>query len=330
MLATRFTELVGCTAPIQQAPMGAIASPELAAAVSEAGGLGMVGTSRPHIGSRALADLVACLSARTSRPFGVNFVFAPAARARIGTQEQLEMVSLAARTARLIDFSYSQPDCRLIAAVHAEGALACWQVGSREEAVAAVEAGSDLVAAQGTEAGGRIGGTVGLLALLDEVLDAVDVPVLAAGGIGTARAMAAALAAGADGVRIGTRFLGAEEADAHPEYVEALMAARPCDTIYTTAFSRYWNIPQRVLRSSVLAAEAFEGSVVGEQMTVDGTWCRIRRFGPVAVTRSTRGSIEAMMLSAGESVGGVHRVQPAGEIVRELVSGACRLLHRWC
>jgi hypothetical protein len=71
------------------------------------------------------------------------------------------------------------------------------------------------------------------------------------------------------------------------------------DTVCTRRFSRCWDIPQRVLRSSVTAVETFEGSIIGEQMVVDGTWCRIRRFGPVSVTRSTRGCIEAMMLSAG-------------------------------
>jgi hypothetical protein len=77
------------------------------------------------------------------------------------------------------------------------------------------------------------------------------------------------------------------------------------------------------------AVEAFDGGVVGEQMTIDGGWCRIRRFGPVAVTRSTRGCIAAMMLSAGESVGGIQRVQPAGAIVQELVCGAEQLLGQW-
>jgi len=91
------------------------------------------------------------------------------------------------------------------------------------------------------------------------------VPVLAAGGIGTGRAMAAALAAGADGVRVGTRFVAATEAAAHPEYVAALIASQAEDTIYTTAFSRSWpDAPHRVLRSCVKAAEAFQGDTVGE------------------------------------------------------------------
>jgi NAD(P)H-dependent flavin oxidoreductase YrpB (nitropropane dioxygenase family) len=124
--------------------------------------------------------------------------------------------------------------------VHAGGALACWQVGSREEAIAAAEAGCDFVIAQGVEAGGHVRGTTPAMTLLGEVIAAVDVPVLAAGGIGTGRAMATALAAGADGVRVGTRFVAAAEAAVHPAYVAARIGAEAQDTAYTEAFSVGW------------------------------------------------------------------------------------------
>src|SRR5207248_5682729 len=106
--------------------------------------------------------------------------------------------------------------------VHAGKALAAWQVGSLEEAQAAVDAGCDFIVAQGVEAGGHVRGRISLLPLLDEVLPVVGIPVVAAGGIGTARAMAAALAAGASAVRVGTRFVAAVESEAHPHYKEAL------------------------------------------------------------------------------------------------------------
>ncbi|MBV9480673.1 MAG: nitronate monooxygenase [Acidobacteria bacterium] len=123
-------------------------------------------------------------------------------------------------------------------------------------------------------------GTIGLQALLDDVLEAVDVPVLAAGGIGTGRALAAALSAGASGVRIGTRFVAASEAGAHPMYIDRLIAAHAEDTIYTEAFSNKWpNAPHRVLRSSLASAEAFEGDVVGETPSLVGS--------PRAYTAST-------------------------------------------
>ena len=172
-------------------------------------------------------------------------------------------------------------------------------------------------------------GTVGVLALLDEVLEAVDVPVLAAGGIGSGRGLAAVLAAGADGARMGTRFLAAPEADAHPRYVAALIAAGPTDTVYGNTFNGWWDAPGRVLRSSVDAVEAFSGEIVGETPSLEGTREPLLRFYPDAINRGTTGTIEAMSLWAGESVGGVTRVQPAAEIVRELEVETERLLRRW-
>ena len=173
-------------------------------------------------------------------------------------------------------------------------------------------------------------GRIGLLALLGEVLDAVSVPVLAAGGIGTGRAMAAALAAGADGVRVGTRFVAAAEAGAHPAYVAALIAAAAQDTVCTEAFSFNWpNAPHRVLRSTVEAAQAFQGDIVGEWVSVDtGEREPIHRFACLPVHRHVTGAIEAMPHWAGESVDGVRRVQPAAEIVQELAGEAEALLRR--
>jgi NAD(P)H-dependent flavin oxidoreductase YrpB (nitropropane dioxygenase family) len=181
--------------------------------------------------------------------------------------------------------------------------------------------------AQGIAAGGHVRGAIGLQALLDDVLEAVDLPVLAAGGIGTGRAVAAALTAGASGVRVGTRFVAAIEADAHPVYIERLIAARAEDTVYTEAFSTNWpNAPHRVLRSCLAAAEAFEGEVVGEQPSLDGPPETVRRFDCLTVTRETTGHLEAMSLWAGESVGAVRRIEPAADILRELVEEAERAL----
>jgi nitronate monooxygenase len=326
MLATRFTDLVGCDVPIQQAGMGAVSPPELAAAVSNAGGLGMIGTARPGGSTVAgLGILLDQVRALTDRSFGVNFIVAPPL---LETTEP-ECVELAASAARLVEFTFAWPDPMLVERAHEQGALVSWQVGSCEEAMAAAEAGCDLIIAQGIAAGGHVCGRVGLLALLDEVLGAVDVPVLAAGGIGTGRAMAAALAAGADGVRVGTRFVAAAESDAHPVWVERLVAARAQDTVYTETFNVGWDYPHRVLRSCVEAAEAFSGEVVGEVPSVSGERVPLARFEPDVATRGTTGAIEACSLWAGESVGGVTRVQPAAEIVRELAEEAERLLRRW-
>lgn len=157
MISTRFTELVGCTLPIQQAGMGSVSPPELAAAVSEAGGLGMVGTARAGLAPATLASLLDRMRALAARPFGVNFLVSPVhLQGLYGRQPlDLECIAMAARAARVVEFFYGEPDGKLVEIVHQHGALACWQVGSRREAIAAAEVGCDFIVAQGIEAGGH-------------------------------------------------------------------------------------------------------------------------------------------------------------------------------
>lgn len=324
MLTTRFTDLVGCTVPIQQSPMGSFARPRLAAAVSAAGGLGMVVVTGegPERIARRLDEALEL----SPGPIGANFFLL------MCEPETLpECVATAAARAQVIDFFYREPDTALVAIVHAHEALASWQVGSREEALAAEAAGCDFIVAQGVEAGGHVRGHISLLTLLSEVLDAVNIPVLAAGGIGTGRAMAAVLAAGADGVRVGTRFVAAEEAEAHPRYVEALIASQAADTLFADTFTGgYTGAPHRVLRASAEAARAFRGEVVGETYNPEtGKTEPIHHLEKMTATRHATGMIEAMPHWAGESVSGVHGVQPAAAIIDELVSEAEALLRRW-
>jgi NAD(P)H-dependent flavin oxidoreductase YrpB (nitropropane dioxygenase family) len=182
------------------------------------------------------------------------------------------------------------------------------------------------VVAQGTEAGGHVRGTTSLLPLLPLVLDAVRVPVVAAGGIATARTLAAVLAAGAGAARMGTRFVATTESGAHPAYVAALLAASAADTCLTEAFSVMWpDAPHRVLRSAVDAAQALTDEIVGE-LHHAGQVIPIPRLSVIVPTAGTTGRIDAMALYAGESVEHVTSVRPAAEIIAELVSGAERLL----
>jgi nitronate monooxygenase len=319
MISTRFTDLVGCTMPVQQAGMGGISPPSLAAAVSEAGGLGMLGCARPGVNATTLEGLIDEVRALTQRPFGVNFIV------RAGYDPAC--IALAARTARVVEFFYTEPARELVDMVHDGGALVSWQIGSREEAESAQRVGCDFIIAQGKAAGGHVRGVSDTLVLLGEVLDTVDIPVLAAGGIGSGRDVAAMLTAGADGVRIGTRFIAATEASTHSDYVAALISARAEDTEYTEAFSTTWpGAPHRVLRSCIEAAEAIDDDVVGAIAAVDGTPVPVRRFGTFGIDRTTTGTIAAMSLFAGESVGDVTRVQPAAEIVRDLMGRVLALL----
>jgi nitronate monooxygenase len=314
MLETAFTRLVGCRIPLQQAGMGHVATPELAAAVANAGGLGMV------VPVPDTAGMLDRLATRTTGTFGINFLM---------PFVDVAAVEAAASRARVVEFFYGEPSPDLVGRVHRGGALAAWQVGSADEAEAATDAGCDFIVAQGVEAGGHVRGELGLLVLLDQVLGRVDVPVVASGGIGTARAMAAALAAGASGVRVGTRFVASAESGAHPDYVDALVEADATDTVLTTTFSTGWpDAPHRVLRSCIAAAEAFEGEVVGEIRSGDSGFA-IPRFAPPPPDRETTGAIEAMPLYAGQSVGSVRGVLPAAVIVAELADGAEQLLRLW-
>src|SRR5439155_22205762 len=184
-------------------------------------------------------------------------------------------------------------------------------------------AGCDFIIAQGIEAGGHIRGRLGLLPLLSELLDRVSVPVLAAGGIGSARSVAAVLAAGAAGVRVGTRFIVARESNAHPDYVKALIAARAEDSVRTDRFHVECPLcpsTHGVLRSALEAADSFEGEFVAEA-DIGGERRQVRRFQGTPPFKAFSGRIDAMAQYAGQSVGAVTRVQPAAEIVAELFAG---------
>ena len=319
MIETDFTRLVGCTVPIQLAGMGAIVSPELAAAVSEAGALGQISfvQTDPAVAKQRLDRL----EQLTRKPYGVNLLL---------PYVDPEILMMASRRARVVDFFWGDPDPDLVEQVHAEGALASWQVGSVREAISAEKAGCDFISAQGIEAGGHLRGQLSLLPLLEGVLDAVSVPVLASGGIGSARSIAAVLQAGAAGVRMGTRFIAAAESNAHPEYVEALIAAGAEDSVLTTLFEvdcPMCPATHRVVRSALKLAEGLPDRPLGE-MEVSGSHYPIPRFFGFPPTRQMTGRITAMACYAGQSVAAIHGVQPAGEIIAELVSGTENLLGR--
>jgi NAD(P)H-dependent flavin oxidoreductase YrpB (nitropropane dioxygenase family) len=250
--------------------------------------------------------------ARTARPFGVNFLMPfldPAC------------VPLAAERARVVEFFWAAPDEKLVAQVHAAGALALWQVGDADEARAAADAGCDLVVAQGVEAGGHVRGTRPLSELLPRVLDAVSLPVIAAGGIATAARVAELLRAGAAAVRVGTPFLAAREADAHPDWVRAVIAAKAADTVLTTGFGNGWpDAPHRVLRASLEHARALTDEFVGE-VALAGARIPVPRLSPMPPTREASGHVAAMCQYAGTSVDHVTRVCSAAEIVSELMAG---------
>ena len=249
--------------------------------------------------------------------FGVNFLMPFLDRA---------CVAVAACRARIVEFFWGEPERALVDEAHAFGALVSWQVGSLEEALAAERAGCDFVIAQGTEAGGHVRGQTSVLPLLSQVLDGLQIPVLAAGGIATARDLAAVIAAGASGARMGTRFAACAESGAHPEYVRALLAATAADTCLTEVFAEQWpDAPHRVLRSAIAAAQMSADPIIA-QVEIGGRALPIPRFSPLVPTTATTGNIAAMALYAGESVTHVTSVEPAAAIVAQLIVGAERRL----
>ncbi|MEA2525677.1 MAG: nitronate monooxygenase [Thermomicrobiales bacterium] len=321
---TPFTRLFGIEIPVVQAPIGGLSTPALAAAVSNAGGLGMLSVTWRD--PDQLRQLLAETLRLTDRPFGVNFVleWPPDDRLQICLEAGV----------RLVSFFWGDP-APYVERVHASGALVSYTVGSAEEARRAVAAGVDVIVAQGWEAGGHVWGQVGTLALVPRVVDAATpVPVLAAGGIVDGRGLAAVVALGAAGAWMGTRFLLSEEASVHAHYRQRVAAAVETDTIHTELFDGGWpNAPLRALRNRAVATwEAAgcpesgerpgEGDVVGYNELGEP----VPRYSSSAPTDGATGEIEAMVMYAGQGVGLVQRLQPAGEIVREIAEEAARVL----
>jgi NAD(P)H-dependent flavin oxidoreductase YrpB (nitropropane dioxygenase family) len=311
-MSTRLTELLHCELPIQLAPMGSVsATPRLPLAVAQTGAHAMypgLGTP-PHALAPVLDELV-----ESGKPFGVNFLVPRMDRGSL---------ELAAERAPYVDFFLAEPDAALVDVVHQGGGVCGWQVESGDEARAAEAAGCEVLIAKGAESGGRKRiEAAALTPLLEEVRNAVSVPVIAAGGIGTAADVRASLAAGADGVRVGTRFIAAAESDAHPVWVRAAIAADAGDSVVSMAF----NVgmpepgPHRVLRSSIDAAEKLDSEEAGV-VVLPGIEMPVPPFAPNPPTRWSTGAIEAMPLYAGSAVGAVTAVQPAAEIVAELAAG---------
>ncbi len=236
-LHTRFCELVGCRLPVVQTGMGWVSGANLTAATSAAGGLGIL--AAVTMTADQLRDAVAGVKARTDAPFGVNF------RAdQPDLDERLAFV--AAEGVRVVSFA-GAPTRDAIARVHGAGGVVIPTVGARRHAEKVVEWGVDAVIAQGGEGGGHTG-TVPTSLLLPQVVEAVgsQIPVLGAGGFHSGAGLVAALAYGADGIAMGTRFLLTAESRVPEEIKDRYSEATVFDTVVTTALD---GAPQRVIRT---------------------------------------------------------------------------------
>jgi enoyl-[acyl-carrier protein] reductase II len=327
---TRLTERYGIEHPVVLAGMGLIAMPPLVAAVSNAGGLGTLGgLGTPLVPPGALRRLIRATRSLTDRPFGVNFI------TPLATAEHID-VCIEERIA-VVSFHLGDPPELFIARLRGAGVPAWMVVGSAASARAAIRAGAAAVIAQGSEAGGSNRSVASALTLVPAVVDAVaPVPVLAAGGVADGRGLAAALALGADGVWVGTRFVASREANAHVDYKRRIVDATEGDTAITTAFQGPERLrrPVRTLRNRVVrdwgarvtpppAPDPPERIGLTEW---DGQPFPLYRYSTMLPTPETVGDFDEMCLPAGESAGLIRDVRPAADIVRSMVASAERII----
>jgi NAD(P)H-dependent flavin oxidoreductase YrpB (nitropropane dioxygenase family) len=331
MLRTKLCELLGIDAPVFGAPMGFVSGPELAAAVSNAGGLGIISFSAnpPHV----LREEIRRLRSLTDKPFGVN-VLLDGPHLPFPVEDVIQ-ACLDERVPILSTF-WGDPT-PYVTRAHAAGAKVIDQVGSVSDAARAARAGVDVIVAQGWEAGGHVAGEVTTMALVPRVVDAVaPIPVVAAGGISDARGLAAALTLGAQGVMIGTRLIATPEAQAHPVYKEKILAARENETVRTTLFGFGWlDAPHRTLRTPFVEEWLSHESRGSEQRPdepqigetkIGGQTVLLLRFMGFPPSVDATGDLESMDFLAGQGVGLVNEMKPAGEVVREMVEGAREIL----
>jgi NAD(P)H-dependent flavin oxidoreductase YrpB (nitropropane dioxygenase family) len=326
-MKTVLCERLGIELPIIQAPMGGAVGPALASAVSNAGGLGMLSPWRADI--HTVRRQIREARALTSRPFGVNL--------NVEFPQEERLAACLDEGVRVISFFWRDPSS-LVPRAKAGGAIVLHTVGSADDARRALDCGVDIVVAQGWEAGGHVRGTVATMPLVPAVVDAVSpAPVVAAGGIADGRGLAAALALGAGGAWIGTRFLVSHEATIHPRYRERLMRANENDTVFLeNLFDVRWpNAPHRTLRNQTVEAwEAAGRPPTGKRPGEGEVIANSQSSGPIVRYQSctpspdTDGDIDALSLWAGQSVGLVSKLQSAGDIVREIADEARLILQR--
>jgi len=314
--ATRFAATLGLRVPIFQAPVGSAAGPELAAAVSQAGGLGALAltwTSWEDT-QRAVAEV----QKRTQNPFQVNFVLA---------FEPKSLRCALEAGVRVVTFSWGIPTEEEIALVRSYGATYGVQVTTIDGAKRVLDIGADFLICQGVEAGGHVQATRNLWEILPQIISlAQTVPVVASGGIGNGKGIARALSIGASGAMLGTRFVATRESLAHELYKRKLVEAKTEDAVLTVCFDLGWPYAaHRVLGNSTLAMWEAAGCPPsgkrpgeGDRTATDSTGRSFLRYQYVPPRVGMTGDLEAMCLSAGMSCGEIRDIPSVKEVVERL------------
>jgi len=317
-MQTRLTELLQIEHPVMLAGMGGVSYHTLVAAVSEAGGFGCMGAGA--MTDDIMVEEIRLVREATDKPFGVDLLTAMPA----DLPAQVEMII--AGGASVFVAALGVPTA-VIAMCHEAGVLVANMCGKVDHARKAVDAGCDLVIAQGTEAGGHTG-KVATMPLVPQIVDAVgaDVPVAAAGGIFDGRGLAAALTLGADGIWVGTRFIATPEARSVPFYKDRLLAAREDQTVISRAYS---GKTMRVIAGTYTdqweKERAAELQPFPMQMMTSVSEGALHMGG----NEQTEGvDPERECYPAGQGVGAIDSLVPAGEVVRGFVADAEKILAR--
>ncbi|MCF7980799.1 MAG: nitronate monooxygenase [Pseudomonadales bacterium] len=328
-IETKLTRGYQVAHPIALAPMAFVGSiPDLAIAVCKAGGIGALAAG--ILPRDVLLNAIEAIKGQTEQPFNVNFISA------FIQPEQIEVCI--EHKVPIVSFHWGAPETEQIAQLKKVGTKIWMQVGSVAAAKEAVELGADVIVAQGSEAGGHNDGSLPLFVLLPAIVEAVSpVPVLAAGGISKGCQIAAALALGAAGVSMGTRFIASPEANAHPEYKRHLLEADGLDTRLTSIYGPDmpdFN-PMRVLNIGLVkeyegredqAPQDLESEPVIATMQTPVGEISLRRFTSYPPTRDTQGEISSLPFLAGQGVGLVKEIKPVAEIMTELMEEAVNTL----
>lgn len=308
-MKTRITELLGCEYPLIQGGMAWVAEHKLAAAVSNAGGIGLIaGGSAPIDYLRE--QIRACKSA-TDKPFGVNIMLmSPNAEdlAQLVIDEGVAVVTTGAGNPGKFIPAWKEAGVKVIPVIPSVA------LAKRME-----KAGADAVVAEGTESGGHIGENT-TMCLVPQVVDAVSIPVIAAGGIADGRGVAASFMLGAEGVQIGTRFLASEECQIHPTFKELVVKAKDTDSVVT---GRYTGHPCRNIKtkfSKKLASGEKDGSLTPDEFE-ELTLGSLRK----AVQD---GNIEEGSFLCGAIAGMINDIKPCKDIVEEIMAQAAKLLNK--
>ncbi len=347
-MKTALTERFGLAYPVMSAGMARVAQAPLVAAVSEAGGMGCLG-GVSYLAD-ALRDEIRAIRQATTKPFAVNLLvppsfvndatvndatddwepvrrrwqsLSPAEREKLrgvepmltpgAVAQQVEVV-LAERPAAVV-LTFDAPEW-FVAECHARQIAVLALVGSVSRAQQAALAGVDMIVAQGTEGGGHTG-YISTMVLVPAVVDAVDVPVLAAGGIVDGRGLAAARCLGAHGVWMGTRFIASVEAYGHAAYKQRVIEARSKDTTLSKA---YTGKPLRTIRNR------WTDEWAGRTAEIEPFPAQYAVAGVRVESAYQDGDLEYGMMPAGQGVETVHEIEPAGEIVRSIADEADRIL----